>query len=507
MKKGEARAILQVPQVVKLKMSPMIDSLLNSLKAQLELFESKTAQEKLKYGYSTLQIPLEQLIPLVSVDIDECFFLTKPDTGFSLLGLGSLLTFEAEGSHRFKKIKSDYSKILNKWININAKAKEEVTPVAFLTFAFDENDPMANDWDEFPNTVLIVPSILIKEINSCQTLLINIKLDQPSYDSTFKHLEKLLKHYLAKIEQDTAHSSSNDISLAEGSLLAEGSSLAEGSLLAEGSSPAKNSWLTLTQNAITQIQAGSFDKLVTSRHESLQTNELISVTELTRKLMKHYPGCTIFSYQLSGKQVIAASPERLLTMQHPDIQSDAIGGTILNDHSSYHTGLIKQLIVQTDAKSTESKKLLKEHAIIAQDIYQRLDPLCNTLTMPISPFLKKLHNMYHLETLIQGKLNNEYDLFDVIETLHPTPAVAGYPAQESKQWLLENEHYHRGWYTGAFGWLEGNQNGELSVMLRCALIKDNQLDIFAGAGLIAESDPESEWQETELKMQTIIEML
>ena len=205
--------------------------------------------------------------------------------------------------------------------------------------------------------------------------------------------------------------------------------------------------------------------------------------------------------------MIAASPEHLLTLQHPDIQSDAIGGTILNDHSSYHTGLIKQLIVQSDAKSAESKKLLKEHAIIAQDIYQRLDPLCNTLTMPISPFLKKLHNMYHLETPIQGKLNDEYDLFDVIETLHPTPAVAGYPAQESKQWLLENEHYHRGWYTGAFGWLEGNQNGELSVMLRCALIKDNQLTIFAGAGLIAESDPEIEWQETESKMQTILEML
>ena len=156
----------------------MIDSLLNSLKAQLELFESKTPQKKLKYGYSTLQIPMEQLIPLVSVNIDECFFLTKPDTGFSLLGLGSLLTFEAEGSHRFKKVKSDYSKILNKWVNINTKDKEEVTPVALLTFAFDENDPMTEHWQGIPNTLLSIPFILIKEVNCCQTLLVNIHLNQ-----------------------------------------------------------------------------------------------------------------------------------------------------------------------------------------------------------------------------------------------------------------------------------------------------------------------------------------
>jgi len=158
---------------------------------------------------------------------------------------------------------------------------------------------------------------------------------------------------------------------------------------------------------------------------------------------------------------------------------------------------------------TENNKLLKEHNFISQSIYQSLDPLCHTLKMPISPFLMKLHNLYHLETPVQGKLMDKHDLFDCIKALHPTPAVAGIPTQQAKQWLLDNENYHRGWYTGAFGWIDANMNGDISVMLRCALIDTDkqEINLFSGAGLVAESDPDSEWQETELKMQTIMEML
>lgn len=208
---------------------------------------------------------------------------------------------------------------------------------------------------------------------------------------------------------------------------------------------------------------------------------------------------------------MAASPENLLRLHHPNIQSDAIGGTI--QRKRMENGQFASLplplhsLLSTDTSTSESKKLLKEHLFIAQDIYNRLDPLCKTLIMPGSPLLMKLHHLYHLETPIHGQLMDEVDLFDVIKALHPTPAVAGSPAQIARQWLLENENYHRGWYTGAFGWLDGHLNGELSVLLRCAIHKDRQIDLFAGAGLVAESDAEQEWYETELKMQTILDML
>lgn len=475
----------------------MIDSLINSLKRQLSKIESQTREGTLQFGNISLLTPINKSIPLLPANIDNSFFLTKPDSGYSLLGLGTLQTFQAKGRQRFQSIKSEYSELLKNWQNSNA-----VSPIAFLSFAFDENDPMSNSWEQFPNSLLTIPLVVIKENNSAQTLQVNIKLGQTtSHEATLKHIKALLINY---IEQAQKYLDKTDPATLD-------------HIDASTPSVHKNTWLAVTQNALTQIQSGHFDKLVTSRQRSLKFNRTISTPGLIQKLVQHYPACTIMSYQSSGKTIISASPERLLTLHHPDIQSNAIGGTILRTRqpdninsdvqSSSFPLLFKQSPVQMQTESDESKKLLKEHAFISQEIYQCLDPFCHTLKMPISPFLMKLHNLYHLETPIQGKLMKQYDLFDVIETLHPTPAVAGFPAQKARQWLVEHEKYHRGWYTGAFGWIDGNLDGELSVMLRCALIEDNQIDLFAGAGLIAESDPEIEWQETELKMQTILEML
>ena len=193
--------------------------------------------------------------------------------------------------------------------------------------------------------------------------------------------------------------------------------------------------------------------------------------------------------------MLAASPERLLSLNNRYIRSDAIGGTLSRAPES----LLKL--------SANENKLLNEHAIIAEDIYRRLDPYCHVLKMPVNPLLMKLHNMYHLETPVSGQLREQKNIFDIIDTLHPTPAIAGYPAEQAQQWLIQNECYNRGWDTGACGWIRGTEQGELSVLLRCALIEANQACLFAGAGLVAESVAEQEWQETELKINTILNML
>ena len=492
----------------------MIDSLLNSLKTQLFTAQQFTAQpshnEKTKiedqqYQYMSLKIPVEKPLPLASVSMENSFFLSKSDMNLTLLGLGTFLSFQAQGENRFSLIKSYYEKTLQQWKN-----KQQVPPIAFHAFAFDENDPMAEHWQGIPNTLLSIPFILIKEVNSCQTLLINIHLNQDSYEVILLQVETLLIEYLKQFEAPV-ESCTEDVKNKNNFISTE----------AYTTDAPSSDWLTLTHKAINEIQSGRIEKIVTSRRLTLRTVEKkIAGNLLTQQLIKHYPTCTILSYHISGKTMIAASPERLLTLQHPDIQSDAVGGTI-RKHSqtnqqkskSIPAPLFKQSLIDTESTEhkAEHQKLLKEHAFIAQDIYQRLDPLCHTLKMPVYPYLMKLHNMYHFETPIQGKLMNQYDIFDIIQTLHPTPAVAGYPTHDARQWLIHNENYDRGWYSGAFGWLEGDShdriNGELSVMLRCALIQEDKITLFAGAGLVSESDPQIEWLETELKMQTILELL
>jgi len=482
----------------------MIGSIINSLKNQLFLIGNKIQQENLTADYITLELPVEQPITLKPLEINDSFFLCKPDSNFTMLGLGSFLTLKTEGEQRLNLIKTRFSKILNSWYQF--KQSDFISPIAFLAFAFDANDPMKDKWTHFPNTLLTIPTVLIKQNDSKQVLQVNIKLQQVKDESLFSEIEDLLTLIFTTQKNQTNSNKNIEFSTQEEYL--------SGSI--------KKTWQSLAEKAISQIQSGHFDKLVASRQHSLQTSDKISQVHLIQDLIKYYPSCTILSYHIADKSILAASPERLVTLQHPLIQSDALGGTIFrpeqknkasnNSSQKYTTPLpffLKEKNNQTEIELSESEKLLKEHDFISQTIYQSLDPLCHTLKMPVSPYLMKLQNLYHLETPVQGKLMDNYDLFDAIEVLHPTPAVAGLPTQEAKKWLLDNENYHRGWYTGAFGWLDGHKNGDLSVMLRCALINSNkkQLDLFAGAGLVAESTPNAEWLETELKIHTILEML
>ncbi|MCK5665675.1 MAG: chorismate-binding protein, partial [Thiotrichaceae bacterium] len=348
---------------------------------------------------------------------------SQPDSGFTLLGLDSLLTIEGKGEQRFNTIKSDFTKTLNQWYR--ADNEKLTSPIAFLAFAFDEHDPMDMYWQSLPNTVLTIPRILIRENNSYQSLIINIKLDEASRHSSFSIIETLLQQFFSPSLKETDKTQCLSASLTAAN--------------DKQASSAYKSWQALAQDAINQIQSGEFDKLVTSRHSNLQTSNEISIAKLVNKLEFYYPSCSILSYHTSEKTIVAASPERLLSLQQPEIKSNAIGGTISRRKHTNSNKLdplplfFKQSGEQTDKELAENNKLLKEHNFISQSIYQSLDPLCHTLKMPISPFLMKLHNLYHLETPVQGKLMDNYDLFDCINALHPTPAVAGIPTQQAKQ--------------------------------------------------------------------------
>ncbi len=477
----------------------MIDSLIHNLKRQLKSFATNNSCDQ----YVTLEVSLAHHISLKPINKNNSFFLAKPESGFTLLGLDTCVTIEAIGSDRFNIIKKQFNNLLNNWKSVHTSSS--FSPIAFFSCAFDDNDPMNGSWKSLANTQLTIPLLLIKQEQSTQILQVNLKLDSTDFNTILIKVEEFLKEIIQPVKRESVqtikanHFSNDSLSSAE----------------------SHEAWHTLATAGIHEIQSNHFDKLVTTRHLKLKSSATISQQLLISKLIKHYPCCTIYSHRLADKTIVAASPERLVSLQNSNIQSDALGGTIHQPEQASPSDknlpslpfFLKQQNNQTEDEVFESKKLLKEHNYISRSIYQNLDPLCHTLKMPVSPYLIKLHNLYHLETPIQGKLMAMYDLFDAIKMLHPTPAVAGLPTQKAKQWLLKNENYSRGWYTGAFGWLEGPKKGDMSVMLRCALIKSSpeengtEVELFSGAGLVSESTPEAEWQETELKMKTILDML
>ena len=119
----------------------------------------------------------------------------------------------------------------------------------------------------------------------------------------------------------------------------------------------------------------------------------------------------------------------------------------------------------------------------------------------------KLKNVQHLQTPITGKSNENEDILSLVTRLHPTSAVAGTPTDQAMKVINEKEAHDRGWYSGPIGWINGRGDGEFYVALRSALVKDEEAHVFAGGGIVSESHPDTEWEETELKLQPIISAL
>ena len=221
---------------------------------------------------------------------------------------------------------------------------------------------------------------------------------------------------------------------------------------------------------------------------------------LVSKLRQLQPRARLFAMSLDDKIFAAAPPERLVHKKGRNLICDAVGGTAARDPSAFEDSRLGKELLR-DAKS------LYEHLVVVQEIRDKLSPLCAGLSHAATPGLMPLRRLQHLWTQFHGTLAHERSLIEVAAMLHPTAAVNGFPEEAATRWLDQHESLPRGWFSGAGGWLDRDGNGELAVLLRCALIEGRCAELFAGAGITAQSDPAAELSETELKFDTMLEAL
>ena len=186
---------------------------------------------------------------------------------------------------------------------------------------------------------------------------------------------------------------------------------------------------------------------------------------------------------------VAATPERLVAVNDRGVTTEALAGTARRG-----PGEAQALMA--------SRKDRHEHRVVVEDLAAGLRPLCERLDVPDTPEIKTLRSLLHLRTPIHGRLRASSHVLSIAARLHPTPAIVGSPAAAASRWLATNEGFDRGHYAGPVGWFDGQGNGELAIALRSALIRDGQTWAFAGAGIVAASDPAAEWHETEAKLAT-----
>jgi len=242
----------------------------------------------------------------------------------------------------------------------------------------------------------------------------------------------------------------------------------------------KNNFENLVTKGIQAIENKEFKKVVLSRRESVALVDFNIITAF-EKLIQLYP--TTFVYCFFHPKVgtwLGATPEQLLKANDYEFESIALAGT------------------QKDTGSNEvfwPKKEREEQQFVTDYIVEKVKNVASRVVVS-NPYSIKAGSIWHIRTDISGTLNSSSSLLQVIQLLHPSPAVCGLPKEQSKKFILENENYDRTFYTGFLGELNIENKTDLFVNLRCMEICDSQAHLFMGCGITKDSIPEKEWKES-----------
>lgn len=250
---------------------------------------------------------------------------------------------------------------------------------------------------------------------------------------------------------------------------------------------------TNATEAIQKMQQGAFDKVVLSRKRQLTMTSPIEVEALIDVASRNHELSYTMVMESGHKTFISKTPEQLVAVMDGVIYTNAIAGTMPKTVSD------AKALLQSDEKN------LHEHHIVVQSIEQDLAPFSQNIIMKDDPEILENQFLYHLYTPIKAKLDNGSTL-RVTRALHPTPALGGYPKSEAMA-FLESSGEHRGLYGAPVGYVDAQGDGEFIVAIRSMVIEENRAILFAGCGIVEDSEVESEVYETEIKFKPMLQML
>lgn len=262
-----------------------------------------------------------------------------------------------------------------------------------------------------------------------------------------------------------------------------------------GRSPA--AWCDAVARATGEIRAGGLDKVVLAREVTVTADRPIDPAVVLARLRTAFPGCWLSA--VDG--VVGASPE-LLVARHGDVvRSHPLAGTTAR-------GGDPTADARLAARLLASTKNRTEHQITIDEVHETLLPWCSYLDAEAEPSIVAVANVQHLGTLVEGRLSDPApSVLELVQALHPTPAVCGRPREPALRLIARLEEMDRGPYAGPVGWVDGRGNGEWAVNIRGAAIVGPTARLRAGNGIVADSDPRTELAETQAKLQALLGVL
>jgi menaquinone-specific isochorismate synthase len=253
-------------------------------------------------------------------------------------------------------------------------------------------------------------------------------------------------------------------------------------------------------SALEKIQAGHLSKIVLADALDVMSNQQFDLYKSLDNLRQIHPNCYVFSTSNGkGQNFIGASPERLIYIRNQQLITDALAGSAPRGKTAAEDAINAHRL-------QNSEKEQHEHSLVINFITQRLLQL-GLLPQVLSPRLRQLSNIQHLWTPISAIVPPNVHPLKIVAQLHPTPAVAGAARDVACAEIRHYESFERGLYAAPLGWIDSQGNCEFIVGIRSALIDGDRARLYAGAGIVAGSDPDKEFAEVQLKLQALLKAL
>ena len=343
--------------------------------------------------------------------------------------------------------------------------------------AFDQSGALEHPWNVFGTCQFVLPRFELRSDKHGAELVCNLVFPQDAEDP-----EALKRQFLWPDAPPDVNAAGAPV------------------IIQRTDEPNQHQWTAMVDRVLRAFCRPDLSKVVYARRARFRMNNMIDPTALLGKLVAQRREGFQFFFQVPfGPAFICNSPERLFRRSNGSLESEAVAGTLPRcELAGEDENRARQLM--------SCEKEQHEHELVRISLREQLEPHTSMLSLDPKPRVMRLPSTLHLHSKLEATMRDGVTSLDMLEGLHPTPAVGGYPTEPALAEIRAEEPFDRGWYAGPVGWI-GADTAEFAVGIRSGLVEGDELTVYAGAGIVRGSTPAKEWQEIEHKIDSFMRMI
>lgn len=411
---------------------------------------------------------------------DDVFYYSEPDGNISFLSF-EILNKQSFSFDNYELLAEEISTLKSKLVSNHSDYEKFNLPI-FLTAVKFPIKRDSEEWSDFNDIDFIVPKIILFQHSGTCFIIANFFSESFSRHENFNEFLERETELIYNLESRLQESNSKSTILKD----------------INGSNDFEL-WKNKIELVVEEIKHEKIDKVVIARRVENEISTSINWQKTFDDLNINYPTCTNFLYKSGNSIFFGSTPEILIKYSGNTFFTEALAGSKKRGNTIEEDKLLESELLKSDKNNVEHNAVID---YIKKSVFNFVD----TVEIDKIPIVKKLPNIQHLQTSVKGTLKSKDQIFKIISSLFPTPAVCGIPKELSLKMIEKTENFDRGLFSGVIGWFNADNYGEFFVTIRSALVKDNKLYAYAGCGIVEGSDPIEEFEETELKLKPILSL-